>query len=64
MAEEEPSPEDRERATIVAFRPTAEQMRFMRYDDETGAVEIPLSMLRDMAAWLRRYDLRPRKRGP
>jgi hypothetical protein len=50
---------------LVTFRVTPEQAEFLRVTDD-GALEIPLSIVRELSDWLKRYDMRPKPgmRGP
>lgn len=54
---------DRDAAAIVSIRCDPEQSEWVRLD-ENGRLDIPLSVVRQLSEWLRRYDLRPNKPKP
>lgn len=59
--DESPKPEP----PLVTFHVTPEQAEFLRIAED-GALEIPLSVARQISDWLKRYDMRPKPgmRGP
>lgn len=64
MADADEVPEALSSEVLVSIRIDEEARAFIRIDPVTGQLDLPLSVIRSLSDWLRRYDLRPSKRPP
>ncbi len=55
---------DRDAAKLVNIRLEEGQTEWLRLDDETGILDMPISVVRQLSEWLKRYDMRPKNGAP
>lgn len=50
---------ERDMAALVNVRLDEEQQEWVRVDDN-GVLDLPISVIRQLSDWLKRYDMRPK----